>query len=44
MHHVAASVVVCADLSWSVYLRGVKVPIACKVLAEFPPAIEASSG
>ena len=43
VHHVAASVVVCADLSWSVYLRGVKVPIACKVLADFPPAIEASS-
>ena len=42
VHHVAASVV-CADLLWSVYLRGVKVPIACKVLADFPPAIEASS-
>ena len=43
VHHVAASVVVSADLSWSVYLRGVKVPIACKVLADFPPASETSS-
>ncbi len=41
--HVATSVVVNADLSWSVQLRGVQVPAACKVLAEFPPTIAASS-
>ena len=43
VHHVAASVVVCADLSRSVFLRGVKVLIARKVLADFKPAIETTS-
>ena len=40
---VARSVVVQTDCSWSVYIRAVKVPATCKILANFPPTIAASS-
>ena len=43
VRHVAMSVVVHADLSWSVLLRGVKVPASCKILTGVPPIIAASS-
>jgi hypothetical protein len=40
---VAGSVVVSCDMSWSVHFHGVKVPAACKVLANFPLVIAAFS-
>ena len=43
VHLVVASVVVRADLSWSVHLRGAKVPASCKVLSGVPPIITTSS-
>lgn len=36
---VTASVVINANSSWSVYIRGKKVPVTCKVLSRFPQRI-----